>query len=239
MSGFGEAVSAQSTSSSLVGVRRHVDRDDLGTHRPVVAEELELSCTLAERIASGARGLEADEQHRVAIVSDAMREVVQDASARRHARRRDDDHRPSALVQLLGLLDGVRLLQLQGREEFGAMELGPDLGGTAPCFGAVDVEGPTCHRTVDEHRQVRDLSGGHELIQIPQHDLGAVDCEGRNHDRPTASRRLVDRRCHHLARIGVIMTAVAVRRFGDQRRRRDRPDPVGAGADASIGPGRR
>ena len=68
----------------------------LGAHGDVAAEQLQLARAVGERPAARARGLEADQEHRVARVGQAVREVVQHAAAARHPRRRDDDRRRRA-----------------------------------------------------------------------------------------------------------------------------------------------
>ena len=211
----------------LIGVGRQCDRADLGPHRVVVAEQLDLTGARAQRIAAGAGCLEPDEQHLVAVVADAAGEVVDHPTAGGHAGCGDDDHRAASRVQLLGSLDGSRLGQLDRTEQLVAVELGSDFRGTVAGFRPVDVEGSARHRTVDEDRQVRDVTRPDESVEVPEHDLGAVDGERRDEHHTTVPGGAVDHLGDTFLGVALGMVLVAVRRLGDDdvggadRRRRE------------------
>ena len=73
-------------------------------------------------------GLETDEEHGVAAVPDAVREVVQDPPAGRHPGRRDDHERSEPFVEGLGLVGGPGLDDVERREQLTVEQLGPELG---------------------------------------------------------------------------------------------------------------
>ncbi len=92
----------------VVGVNRERRKvHDLGAHRDVAAQQLDLPGAVEEPPAAGLLGLEADQHDRGPVVGQVAPEVVQDPAAGGHPRRGHDDRRGGELVELLGLLDLV------------------------------------------------------------------------------------------------------------------------------------
>src|SRR5882724_3794553 len=79
---------------------------DLSSNWDEVPEDLHLGRTALDDCAPRPGCLEADEEHEVLRVRQSLREMMQDASARHHAARRNNDR---------GILAGIDLLRLFGR----------------------------------------------------------------------------------------------------------------------------
>ena len=95
---------------------------------------------------------------------------MNDAPPRRHAAAGNDDHRAITTVQRLGFLDRMHKLR-RAVQRFA-------LGRRQPVLTRVPAEdlcGIHRHRTVEEHRDVRDEALPFQLAQAVQHGLRAPD----------------------------------------------------------------
>ncbi len=117
------------------------DVGDLGPDGDVLAEHLDFRPALGELAASGAGGLEADEDDGVSTVGKHAGQVVQDPPTGRHSRGRDDDGRMGQVGERLGLLDISDFGELSGVEGIGsALQFGSHVVGTVGDGRAVDLE---------------------------------------------------------------------------------------------------
>ena len=201
-----------------VRVDREVgERDDLRPHRHVVPVDLHLARTFGELATARALGLVAGEHDAVAPVGQLVGEVVHDPTARCHPRRGDDDaggagpvepHRP------LDVVDGVHVRSVEVGEEL--TRLGAELWSAARRRPSVAVQRGEGHRAVDEDRDVRDVAALHQPPQLQEHQLGAVDGEGRDQHAPAPGHRAADRVGQQL-RVRWWVPPVAVRRLDHDR----------------------
>ena len=91
--------------SALVGVsRKAVELNDFGFDRNIGAVDLDLTRTGCKGISPSAGCLETRQQDRIPAMGCQRLQMVEHASASRHAARRDDDHRATAPIQLSRLV---------------------------------------------------------------------------------------------------------------------------------------
>src|ERR1043166_1867167 len=77
-----------------VGMRREtIERDDRGAHANALAVDADLAGALLQCTASRTGRLESRQEYGGVLVREADLQMVEDAPARRHSARGDDDHR--------------------------------------------------------------------------------------------------------------------------------------------------
>ena len=141
----------------------------------------------------GPGDLEAHEENRGLRVRKPAAEVVQDAPARRHAARSDDDGGTAHVVDGPGLLHGARQLEpcrvkRAGPREHGLRSVRVEVLGV----GTIEAGRLDRHRAVHEGRQLRDAAGILERAEVVDQLLGPTDGEGRHHEGGAAGHRRLD-----------------------------------------------
>ena len=70
-----------------------LERRDLGANRNELAEDLHFGRLALDGESARARRLKSDEEHQIPRIGQPLRQMMQNASARHHAARRNDDRR--------------------------------------------------------------------------------------------------------------------------------------------------
>ncbi len=110
-------------------------------------------------------GLEADEEHEVAVVTDAVDQVMEDAARLGHPARRHDHGRPAHLVQRLRFLHVAHVPHQREVEQLRAA--GDQLFPLVEDLGVQPEDGRRAHRerAVDEDRHLGNVAETPELVQ--------------------------------------------------------------------------
>jgi len=200
---------------ALIGVNgKAAEIDDLRLHGYVTAEKFGLSPTVDQRAPPGSRRLKADEDDRIASVGEALREVMQDAPSRGHARGGDDHRGPSNIADGLGGFDRSSLRELVRPENVWIRsEFSSDLVVSLSNRISVDLERGECHRAVDVNRERRDHTGFDESLEVEEDDLCAIHCKRRNYGDARSIDHLLDGFPESLFGVALAVFLVAVGRL--------------------------
>ena len=139
---------------------------------------------LLQKAAERAMGLIADQQHGAVPPAQPALQMMTDAAGVAHAAGGDDDVKAVQPGDRLALVDGLGEAQLRGIEQPLDIDAAIEIGGVAAeHFGRPDRQ-----RRIEEHRRLRHLAALHQLDQIDDQLLGALDRKGRDQQRALLRR---------------------------------------------------
>ena len=129
--------------------------------------------------------LEADQQHGGLGVPQPALEMVADTAGVAHAAGGDDDVEAGELGDRLALLDRLGAAQMRRAKQPLDVEIGLQAFGMLPeHFGGANGQ-----RRIEKDRRRRDVAALHQVDQIDDQFLRALDREGRNEQRAAGGMR--------------------------------------------------
>ena len=173
--------------------------------------------------------LKADQQHGGALVPQPALEMMPDAAGVAHAAGRDDDVEAGQLGDRLAFVDRLGEAQMRRAEQ--AVDV--DLAVEARGMFAEHLGGVNRQRRIEEDRRRRHFAALHQVDQIDDQFLGALDREGRNEQRAlcaAASRTSAARRCAALLAASLLGGSGRHRSIPKSRSRIP-PAPSGSGCE--------
>ncbi len=205
----------------LVGMGAEaVEPPHLGLPLHRLTEDVHDLSAVDEAPAERSLGLEADEQHQIARIAEAVLQVVENASALAHARRGDHDDGFAHLVERARFVGRARVAQSCESQRLPVVLKEAPAGRFVEQLGVTTKHGRGLRGegAVDVDRQIRDRAPLHQVVQR-RHQLLRPAHGERRHDQPTApldrARHAFDEPAFGLGR-GRVET-VAVRALHDER----------------------
>src|SRR6266581_3476086 len=186
-------------------------RCDLSSNWDEVAEDLHLGRTALDDCAPCARRLETDEEYEILRIRQSLREMMQNASARHHTARRDNDRRILTCIDFLRLFG--RLREGESRPVERGTVLLDEISGLRCVFLGVlqkNFDRLDGHRTVAKNWNAGNLAGLHQFLEHEKKFLRPFNRKRRDHNAPAALYRFANQTRQFRTRVGVGMLPVAV-----------------------------
>src|SRR6266849_5447559 len=186
-------------------------RCDLSSNWDEVPEDLHLGRAALDDCSPCAGRLEPDKKYEILRIRQPLREMMQNAPARHHAARRNNDRWILACIDLLRLFG--RLCEGESRPVERGTVLLDEISGLRRVFLGVlqkNFDGLDGHRAVAKNWNAGNLLRLHQLLKHEKKFLCALDRKCWNHDAPATLYRFANQTRQFRAGVGVGMLPDAI-----------------------------